>query len=76
MDWRLRIVKQQKHPNKRRLEMPDTYVILFLVLVATAIATYFVPAGAFEREQVDGRVGASASVAWDTFIIHVDFGSK
>lgn len=34
--------------------MPDTYVILFLVLVATAIATYFVPAGAFEREQVDG----------------------
>jgi uncharacterized ion transporter superfamily protein YfcC len=54
MDWRLRIVKQQKHSNKRRLEMPDTYVILFLVLVATAIATYFVPAGAFEREQVDG----------------------
>ncbi len=54
MDWRLPIVKQQKHPNKRRLEMPDTYVILFLVLVATAIATYFVPAGAFEREQVDG----------------------
>ncbi|WP_271397138.1 YfcC family protein [Salinicoccus roseus] len=47
-------MKQQKHPNKRRLEMPDTYVILFLVLVATAIATYFVPAGAFEREQVDG----------------------
>ncbi|MDB0579279.1 YfcC family protein [Salinicoccus roseus] len=47
-------MKQQKHPNKRRFEMPDTYVILFLVLVATAIATYFVPAGAFEREQVDG----------------------
>ncbi|KIH69820.1 membrane protein [Salinicoccus roseus] len=54
MDWRLQTVKQQKHPNKRRFEMPDTYVILFLVLVATAIATYFVPAGAFEREQVDG----------------------
>ncbi|MFC3419878.1 YfcC family protein [Salinicoccus hispanicus] len=40
--------------NKKRFEMPDTYVILFLVLVATAIATYFVPAGAYERETVDG----------------------
>ena len=47
-------MKQQNPPNKKRLEMPDTYVILFLVLVVTAIATYFVPAGAFEREQVDG----------------------
>ncbi|MCG1008540.1 YfcC family protein [Salinicoccus sp. ID82-1] len=42
------------HTRKKRFEMPDTYVILFLVLVATAIATYFVPAGAYERETVDG----------------------
>lgn len=40
--------------NKKRFEMPDTYVILFLVLVVTAVATYFVPAGTYERETVDG----------------------
>src|SRR5699024_5154270 len=34
--------------------MPDTYVILFLVLIVASIATYIVPAGAFEREEVDG----------------------
>ncbi|WP_095742946.1 YfcC family protein [Sediminibacillus massiliensis] len=42
----------EKHP-KRKWEMPDTYVILFLVLLAAAVATYFVPAGSFEREVVD-----------------------
>lgn len=40
--------------NKKKWEMPDTYVILFIVLIAAAIATYIVPAGAFEREEVNG----------------------
>ncbi|WP_404322780.1 hypothetical protein LG298_24205 [Cytobacillus firmus] len=34
-------------------EIPDTYVILFAVLLMAVVATYFVPAGAFEREIVD-----------------------
>ncbi|MFG6119935.1 YfcC family protein [Thalassobacillus sp. B23F22_16] len=33
--------------------MPDTYVILFLVLLLAVIATYLVPSGSFEREVVD-----------------------
>lgn len=40
--------------NKKRWEMPDTYVILFIVLIVAAIATYIVPAGSFDREEVDG----------------------
>ncbi|MFC5591413.1 YfcC family protein [Sporosarcina soli] len=45
-----------KDSNLKRwkLEMPDTYVILFIVLLLAAAATYFVPAGSFEREVVDG----------------------
>ncbi len=45
-----------KDTNLKRwkLEMPDTYVILFIVLLLAAAATYFVPAGSFEREVVDG----------------------
>ncbi|MCA1011454.1 YfcC family protein [Halobacillus halophilus] len=40
--------------KKRRWEMPDTYVILFAVLLVAVIATYLVPSGSFERETVDG----------------------
>ncbi|WP_037986105.1 YfcC family protein [Thalassobacillus devorans] len=40
--------------NKKKWEMPDTYVILFLVLILAVIATYIVPSGSFEREVVDG----------------------
>ena len=40
--------------KKRRWEMPDTYVILFAVLLLAVIATYLVPSGAFERETIDG----------------------
>jgi uncharacterized ion transporter superfamily protein YfcC len=39
---------------KRKWEMPDTYVILFLVLLMAVLATYITPAGSFEREVVDG----------------------
>src|SRR5690625_4878062 len=41
-------------PNKKKWEMPDTYVIVFLVLLFVTAATYFVPAGMFDREEVDG----------------------
>lgn len=40
--------------KKRRFEAPDTYVVLFAVLLIAVIATYIVPAGSFEREVVDG----------------------
>ncbi|WP_019153534.1 YfcC family protein [Robertmurraya massiliosenegalensis] len=34
--------------------MPDTYVVLFLLMIVCAIATYVIPAGEFERIEKDG----------------------
>lgn len=42
------------HKKKWKWEMPDTYVILFLVLLIAVAATYLVPSGSFERAEVDG----------------------
>lgn len=51
-----RIVETEQVVEKKRKkwEMPDTYVMLFLVLLAAVVATYVTPAGMFEREVVDG----------------------
>lgn len=43
-----------KAMKKRKWEMPDTYVILFLVMLLAVAATYITPAGTFEREVVNG----------------------
>lgn len=40
--------------KKSKLKMPDTYVFLFLVLLVAAIATYILPAGSYDREEIDG----------------------
>jgi len=45
---------EQKNQKKRmKFVMPDAYVIIFSIIALAAIATYFVPAGSFERETVD-----------------------
>ncbi|RYG74209.1 YfcC family protein [Lentibacillus lipolyticus] len=44
-------------PNKKpkkKFEAPDTYVILFGVLLMAVVATYIIPAGSFDRETIDG----------------------
>ncbi|SHH00472.1 YfcC family protein [Virgibacillus chiguensis] len=41
--------------DKKKLGLPDAYVILFMILVLAAIATYIIPAGSFERETVDDK---------------------
>lgn len=38
---------------KKRWRMPDTYVILFTVLLLGFLATYILPSGSFDREVVD-----------------------
>ncbi|WP_353056621.1 YfcC family protein [Sporosarcina luteola] len=40
--------------KKITLGIPDAYVILFMILVLMAILTYIIPAGEFQREEVDG----------------------
>lgn len=37
--------------KKKAFPMPDSYVILFIMLILAAIATYIIPAGTFEREE-------------------------
>lgn len=41
--------------KKRKInwEMPDTYVILFTVLLLSFLATYILPSGSFDREVID-----------------------
>ncbi|OHR63641.1 hypothetical protein HMPREF3291_16400 [Bacillus sp. HMSC76G11] len=44
----------QAKRKQRKWEMPDTYVILFVILLICVLVTYLVPAGSFERETIDG----------------------
>lgn len=46
--------QETKDKKKSRWQMPDTYVILFAVLLVGFIATYIMPSGTFERETIDG----------------------
>lgn len=39
----------EKRVKKRKLEVPHTYVLLFMVVVFAAILTYLIPAGVYER---------------------------
>ncbi|GAA0419130.1 MAG: YfcC family protein [Bacillota bacterium] len=39
--------------TKRKLGLPDAYVILFAILIIAAVATYLIPAGTFDRETVN-----------------------
>lgn len=45
---------QRPGNGKKRWEMPDTYVILFTVLLVSVISTFLLPSGEFERETIDG----------------------
>lgn len=40
--------------HKKKWEFPDTYVIVFAVLLIAVAATYIVPAGTFDRVETDG----------------------
>lgn len=44
----------EENKKKLQLRMPDAYVFLFMILVLAAVATYILPAGAYDREEVDG----------------------
>jgi uncharacterized ion transporter superfamily protein YfcC len=44
--------------NKKNFlqKIPHTYVILFVIIIIAAIATYFVPAGVYDRVEFNGRM--------------------
>lgn len=37
--------------KKRKFSMPDSYVILFIMLIMATILTYILPSGTFERDE-------------------------
>lgn len=48
-------VEAESAPPASRLRIPDPMVLIFIVLVFAAIATWIVPAGAFDTEVIDGK---------------------
>lgn len=44
-----------QQPKKSGNKIPHTYAILFLIMIAAMVASYLIPAGQYEREEVDGR---------------------
>lgn len=41
--------------KKSGSKVPHTYAILFLIMIAAMVASYLIPAGQYEREEVDNR---------------------
>ena len=41
--------------NKKKHEFPHAFVILFAILVLMVICTWLVPAGQYNRVEVDGK---------------------
>lgn len=46
-------MEKKENRFKKRLAMPDAFIIIFGIVLLAAIATYFIPAGSYERETVD-----------------------
>lgn len=59
--------------QQKRWSMPDTYVILFLVLLFGFIATYILPSGMFERETIDGVERVIANTYQHTEVANLGF---
>lgn len=45
--------KKEKTKKSRSFPMPDAFIIIFGIVLLATIATYFIPAGSYERETVD-----------------------
>ena len=47
-------IKPDVTAQKKKINLPDSYVILFAMLIVASIATWFIPAGSFERTTDSG----------------------
>lgn len=48
-------LEEQPESNQKKLINFNVYVLIFCLIILAAILTYVVPAGQFERAEVDGR---------------------
>src|SRR5690625_4490245 len=44
-------MRTETNRKKRKFSMPDSYVILFIMLIMATILTYILPSGTFERDE-------------------------
>ena len=42
--------------KKKGIQMPHTYIILFLIVLVVCLLTYVIPAGQFERRRMPAAV--------------------
>jgi uncharacterized ion transporter superfamily protein YfcC len=47
--------KDTQSQKKHKFQVPHVYVIMFTLIIISAIATYIVPSGEYERAEVDGQ---------------------
>lgn len=55
------MLKENKMPVKRKFQMPDGFVVLFILVAIVAVMTYLVPAGEFKRITANGKTIVDAS---------------
>ena len=66
--------------SKKVMKTPDTYIIIFLVVILAAISRLFVPVGSFETKkvtyEVNGQEKSRTVVRPETFTLLKDGGKK
>lgn len=65
-------------PAKKKFQMPNTYVILFSVIIFISVLTWFVPGGAYELNESGNAIAGTYHVVegqpqglWDVFMAPV-----
>ncbi|TJW09930.1 YfcC family protein [Parvibacter caecicola] len=57
---------------KKKIQIPHTYTIIFLLMIVVAILTWIVPSGAFETAEVNGREVTVAGTYQEVDKVSVD----
>ncbi|WP_028776086.1 YfcC family protein [Shimazuella kribbensis] len=63
----------KKEKSSRLKKRPDAYVLLFIVLVICAVATYLVPAGEYDRKELGDREITVPGTYHAVEANHIDF---
>ena len=56
--------------KKKGIQMPHTYIILFLIVLVVCLLTYVIPAGQFERQEDDSGRMLIHTLRWNRHRFH------
>lgn len=54
--------------KKKRFKIPHTYVLLFMMIILVAILTYVIPAGQYEKMEIETEAGTRTVVDPDSYV--------